>query len=93
MKFEGYICDRCGEEIKDNIFILTLDCVDKNDGETLVGIPDDISDELYALIRDRHICFECTKEALRMIYAHSVTADKNDCPGDKTEDERKLKEG
>lgn len=71
MKIESYICDRCGEEIKDNIFILTPDCVDKKDGHTLVGMSDDISDELYALMRDRHMCFECTKETLRMIYAHS----------------------
>lgn len=86
MKFEGYICDRCGEEIKDNIFLLSPECVDKKDGESLVGLPDDISNELYALMEDKHLCFKCIKDVLEMIYGHSAVADKSDCPDDKADD-------
>lgn len=87
MKVESYICDRCGEEIKDNIFLLTPECVDRNDGETLVGIPDDISNELYALMQDRHLCLKCTKDVLKMVYKHSAIPDERRCLDDKCKTE------
>ena len=84
MKVESYVCDRCGEEIKGNIFVLAPECADKKDGETIIGMPDDVSDELYALMKDKRMCFECTKEALGMLYGHSIAARKNECCDSKT---------
>ena len=68
MKVEKYVCNKCGEELKDNIFTLTPECLAPENTELTTGIPDEVSDELYALVYDKHLCVKCLRRVLHMAF-------------------------
>lgn len=68
MKKINYICDRCGKLIEGDIYEIAPECVSREDGVTLLGVPDEISDKLYAMLEDKHLCFNCVKEVIRQAF-------------------------
>lgn len=77
MKIETYVCDKCRKPIKGNIFSLTPECLDPNNTENVIGIPDEISDELYEMVCDKHLCLKCVKRALRISFTSVATVNED----------------
>ena len=40
-----------------------------------MGMPDEVSDELYAMLEDKHLCFNCVKETIRQAFPSLLTSE------------------
>jgi len=72
MKVINYMCNRCGKQIDDKWIYTIVPVVLDADGESTFGIPDEVSDELFELVEDKHLCLECLKKTLKFFGAPAI---------------------
>jgi len=72
MKVINYVCNRCGKQIDDKWIYTIVPVVLDADGESTFGIPDEVSDELFELVEDKHLCLECLKKTLKFFGAPAI---------------------
>lgn len=76
MKRIEYICNRCSKSIdSDELYSISPHKLDPENEGIVLDMQEEIQDELFELLDDKHLCLDCLKKTLKFFNAPAVFND------------------